>query len=172
MKEAGRQSALRGGRRRRDCGGRQWGREKNSKTQRERCCVGNSGLETWTGAEKRGGGRELERKSFKRRLRSLRRLSERLTEKEGMIRRESVRLQGEERWGSGRGAREGQGPRRNWSTQAREVCLTRWGRGDSGYLHGMTPGHWGDQGYIETRLWQETGTFSSDENNFLPTSPN
>lgn len=46
----------------------------------------------WIGVEKRGGGRELERKSFKRRLRSLRRLLERLIEKEGMIRRESVRL--------------------------------------------------------------------------------
>lgn len=65
----------------------------------------------------------------------------------------------------------GQGLRRNCPAQAGKS--TQLGRGEgSGHLHRIMPGPKGVQGYLDTRLKQEEGTFSSDESNFIPTSPN
>lgn len=106
--------------------------------------------------EKRGRGRELKRKGFqKETLRSLRRFLEekvntlRMEKKEPWVGRDSEET-GHHRW---------------------EMHSAKWG-GEGWQGLEVTPDTESDKGYLHVRPRQTKGTFSSDENNFLPTSSN
>lgn len=118
----------------------------------------NCGLEMWSRAEKRGRRWELEKKWFQKETpRSLRRLM-------GKKVKHSKKRRG--RGATGEPVTEPKLPDTGWA-----VHLARC-RGARGICTGRLQDREGDRGKLHPKLRQEKGTFSSDENSFLSTSPN